>query len=100
MKEQLMQILTECCPDIDFETEVALIDDGILLRMNGHAQLVVLSLGHMQPLPFAQSCINAVSLAPWGAVVARTDDDFVVYYITYCRRFYNILSCVLLTIMI
>ena len=25
-----MQILTECCPDIDFETEVALIDDGIL----------------------------------------------------------------------
>ena len=30
MKEQLMQILTECCPDIDFETEVALIDDGIL----------------------------------------------------------------------
>ena len=30
MKEQLMQILPECCPDIDFETEVALIDDGIL----------------------------------------------------------------------
>ena len=30
MKEQLMQILTEWCPDIDFETEVALIDDGIL----------------------------------------------------------------------
>lgn len=30
MKEQLMQILTECCPDIDFQTEVALIDDGIL----------------------------------------------------------------------
>ena len=25
-----MQILTECCPAIDFETEVALIDDGIL----------------------------------------------------------------------
>ena len=25
-----MQILTECCPDIDFETEVALIDEGIL----------------------------------------------------------------------
>lgn len=25
-----MQILTECCPDIDFQTEVALIDDGIL----------------------------------------------------------------------
>jgi len=30
MKEQLLTILTESCPGIDFENETALIDDGIL----------------------------------------------------------------------
>lgn len=30
MKEQLLTILTETCPGIDFENETALIDDGIL----------------------------------------------------------------------
>ena len=30
MREQLLQILTDCCPDVDFEHETALIDDGLL----------------------------------------------------------------------
>lgn len=30
MKEQLMEILKELRPDVDFETNTALIDDGIL----------------------------------------------------------------------
>ncbi len=30
MKEQLMKILTELRPDVDFENETALISDGIL----------------------------------------------------------------------
>jgi acyl carrier protein len=30
MKEQLMEILDELRPDVDFEMETALIDDGIL----------------------------------------------------------------------
>lgn len=30
MKEQLMEILNELRPDVDFEAESALIDDGIL----------------------------------------------------------------------
>ncbi len=30
MKEQLMEILEELRPDVDFTTETALIDDGIL----------------------------------------------------------------------
>lgn len=30
MKEQLMKILTELRPDVDFENETALITDGIL----------------------------------------------------------------------
>ncbi len=30
MKEQLMEILEELRPDVDFESEKALIDDGIL----------------------------------------------------------------------
>ena len=30
MREKLMEILTETCPGVDFETETALIDDGLL----------------------------------------------------------------------
>ena len=30
MKKQIMEILTEICPGIDFETENALIDDGLI----------------------------------------------------------------------
>ena len=30
MRKELMRILTETCPGIDFEGETALIDDGIL----------------------------------------------------------------------
>ena len=30
MREQIIEILTEICPGIDFETENALIDDGLI----------------------------------------------------------------------
>ena len=30
MKEQVLEILTELCPGIDFDVETALIDDGII----------------------------------------------------------------------
>lgn len=30
MREELMEILRDCCPDVDFENETALIDDGLL----------------------------------------------------------------------
>ena len=30
MREQIIEILTEICPGIDFETETALIDDGLI----------------------------------------------------------------------
>ena len=30
MKKQLIEILSEICPGIDFETETALIDDGLI----------------------------------------------------------------------
>lgn len=30
MKERLLNILTEVCPEVDFENETALIDDGLL----------------------------------------------------------------------
>ena len=30
MKKQIMEILSEICPGIDFETETALIDDGLI----------------------------------------------------------------------
>lgn len=32
--EELMRILTENCPDIDFKTETALIDNGILTSLD------------------------------------------------------------------
>lgn len=30
MKERLLHVLEDCCPGVDFETETALIDDGVL----------------------------------------------------------------------
>ena len=30
MRKQIMEILTEICPGIDFENETALIDDGLI----------------------------------------------------------------------
>ena len=30
MREELLEILSDCCPDVDFEQETALIDDGLL----------------------------------------------------------------------
>ena len=30
MRQQLVEILSEICPGIDFENEIALIDDGVL----------------------------------------------------------------------
>lgn len=33
MKE-LLEILETCCPDVDFENETALIDDGILTSLD------------------------------------------------------------------
>ena len=30
MREELLEILTDCCPDVDFENETALFDDGLL----------------------------------------------------------------------
>ena len=34
MKDELMEILTEIRPDVDFENETSLIDDGILESMD------------------------------------------------------------------
>ncbi len=34
MKDELMEILTEIRPDVDFENETALIDDGVLDSMD------------------------------------------------------------------
>ena len=34
MKDELLEILEELRPDVDFETETALIDDGILSSMD------------------------------------------------------------------
>lgn len=30
MEEKIMDILTEICPEVDFETETEMVDDGIL----------------------------------------------------------------------
>lgn len=30
MKETLLKLLSDCCPDVDFAHETALIDDGLL----------------------------------------------------------------------
>ena len=43
MMNELMDILKDCCPDIDFETEKALVDDQILDSLS----VVMLSLIHI-----------------------------------------------------
>lgn len=32
--EELLNLLKECCPGIDFESETALVDDGILTSLD------------------------------------------------------------------
>ena len=34
MKKQIIEILSEICPGIDFETETALIDDGLIASLD------------------------------------------------------------------
>ena len=46
--------------------------------MHGHAELVVLPLGHMQALTLAKAGIDAVGLTARRTVVARTHDDAVL----------------------
>ena len=33
MRKQIMEILTEICPGVDFENEKALIDDGLIVAV-------------------------------------------------------------------
>ena len=34
MRETLLSILTDCCPNVDFEHETALLDDGLLASLD------------------------------------------------------------------
>ena len=54
------------------------VDDGVLLGVDGHAELVVLSLRHMEALALTVARVDAVGLAARRAVVARADDDLVL----------------------
>lgn len=46
MKE-LLEILETCCPDVDFEHETALIDDGILTSLD-----IVMIVDELEPENF------------------------------------------------
>ena len=45
MRKQIMEILTEICPGIDFENEKALIDDGLIDSLDIVAVVTELELG-------------------------------------------------------
>ena len=44
MREELLEILSDCCPDVDFENETALIDDGLLESLD--IVMIVTDLKH------------------------------------------------------
>ena len=54
------------------------IDDGVLLGVDGHAELIVLPLRHVEALALTVARVDAVGLAARRAVVARADDDLVL----------------------
>mgnify|MGYP000822529734 CR=1 FL=1 len=47
MRKQIMEILTEICPGIDFENEKALIDDGLIDSLD----IVAVCLLYTSPSP-------------------------------------------------
>ncbi|MBR3076998.1 MAG: acyl carrier protein [Oscillospiraceae bacterium] len=44
MREEILEILRDCCPDVDFENETALIDDGLLESLD--IVMIVTDLSH------------------------------------------------------
>ena len=44
MREKVLEILNDCCPDVDFENETALIDDGLLESLD--IVMIVTDLDH------------------------------------------------------
>ncbi len=44
MREKILEVLRDCCPDVDFESETALIDDGLLESLD--IVMIVTDLTH------------------------------------------------------
>jgi acyl carrier protein len=44
MREKILEVLRDCCPDVDFENETALIDDGLLESLD--IVMIVTDLSH------------------------------------------------------
>ena len=53
------------------------VDDGVLLGVDGDAELVVLAFRHVQTLALAEAGVDAVCFAARRTVVAGADDDVV-----------------------
>ena len=53
MKEELLQILTEAVPGVDFEAETALVDDEILesLDIVTIVSALMFTIRHREPFP-------------------------------------------------
>ena len=66
MRKQIMEILTEICPGIDFENEKALIDDGLIDSLDIVAVVTELmeafdvELGVDDPTPENFNCVEAI----------------------------------------
>ena len=56
MREQIIEILTEICPGVDFEQETALIDDGLIDSLD----IVAVQLGVYDLTPENFNSVDAI----------------------------------------
>ena len=76
MLEQIYEILSDCCPDIDFQNETALVDDGLLesldivMIVNEFAEAFDVRIGVDDLLPE-----NFNSAASMMALIERLQGD-------------------------
>ena len=77
MRKQIIEILTEICPGIDFENETALIDDGLIDSLDIVAVVTELMEADLRPLAMRENLCVSIRVpllfraAPAGRAVFR-----------------------------
>ena len=72
MRKQIMEILTEICPGVDFENEKALIDDGLIDSLDIVAVVTALSALYLALMPLIVRVKNTSTMIEQSS--KRVDD--------------------------